>query len=83
MLEDVPPLPNQGIICFWCKGVYKGIRPFQHICSDGTTYIDRLAKAGQVGDNKYHYGDEGAKKFDLRLTDLDIAWLKGIKIRPF
>jgi hypothetical protein len=73
----------QGIVCFWCKGVYT-CRPSEHVCPDGTTFRERAEKAGQVGGNRYHYGDdEGAKKFDRMLTDLDIKLLKGMKIRPF
>jgi hypothetical protein len=55
--------------CWWCSGFYRGpLR--EHICSDGSTHVDRQNKPTR---------DYDATR--LELTIADMKWLKGMKIK--
>ena len=56
--------------CWWCDGFYRG--PFrEHICADGTTYLERLSRPYKVYDAEI-----------LDLTPADRNLLIGMKIKP-
>lgn len=71
----------KGLVCFWCKAVYQG-RPSNHVCPDGSTFLERVSRTGQVGGNVYHYGDDSeVDAYNRKLTSDDIAWLRKQKIK--
>ena len=76
-MSDTP----KGIICYWCKAIYTG-RPSDHVCPNGETFQDRIAKR-KLGGDIYHYGDDSeVDAYHRKLTLEDKAMLKGMKIQP-